>query len=308
MEQELPSFSVVIPTYGRPGQLVACLDALTRVEYDRDRFDVVVVDDGGPASLDAVIARFGKQLNLRHIRQEHSGPARARNTGAASARGRFLVFIDDDCSPGPDWLRSLAVRFAREPGHGIFGRTVNAIPDNLWSGASQLLIDYLYSYYNADSCRSPFVAANNLALPADRFQAIGGFDTTFPGAGGEDRELCDRWLRNGLRLTYAPEMIVTHAHALSLPTFWRQHVHYGMGAFIYHRIRARRGWGRVKLESPQFYLNLMRFPFSQARGWRALVLAGLLLLSQAANAAGFFWLGMKELLAAHRRRWAQPDA
>jgi len=308
MAQELPFFSVVIPTYGRPGQLMACLEALTRIEYGRDRFDVLVVDDGGPVPMDGVIARFGEQLNLRHIRQEHAGPARARNTGAAGARGRFLVFTDDDCTPAPDWLRSLALRFAGSPDHGICGRTVNAIPDNLWSGASQLLIDYLYGCYNADSYRSHFFAANNLALPADRFQAIGGFDTTFPGAGGEDRELCDRWLRHGWRLTYAPEVIVAHAHALNLPTFWRQHVHYGIGALLYHRIRARRGWGRVKLESPQFYLNLVRFPFSQARGWRAVALAGLLLLSQVANAAGFFWLAMKELLATPRRRWVHPDA
>jgi len=308
MGQELPFFSVVIPTYGRPGQLEACLGALTRIEYGRDRFDVLVVDDGGPASLNEVVARFSERLNLRHIRQEHAGPARARNTGAASAKGKLLAFIDDDCRPDPDWLRRLAMRFAGTPDHGIFGRTVNAVPDNLWSGASQLLIDYLYGYYNADSGRSPFFAANNLALPADHFQAIGGFDTTFPSAGGEDRELCDRWLRKGLQLTYAPDVIVTHAHALSLPTFWRQHVRYGMGAFIYHKIRARRGWGRIKLENPRFYLNLVRFPFSRARGWRALVLAGLLVLSQAANAAGFFWMGMKELLAAHRWRWTQPDA
>lgn len=299
---ELPFFSVVIPTYGRPRQLMACLEALTRIEYRRDRFDVLVVDDGSPLPLDGVIARFGEQLNLRLIRQEHAGPARARNAGASSMRGRFLAFIDDDCTPAPDWLQSLALRFARTPDNGIGGRTVNAIPGNLWSGASQMLIDYLYGYYNAASGKSPFFAANNLALPADRFQAIGGFDTTFSGAGGEDRELCDRWLHHGWRVTYAPEAIVTHAHVLNLLTFWRQHVHYGVGALRYHRIRGLRGWGRIKLEGTRFYLNLVRFPFSQARGWRAFALSGLLLLSQVANASGFFWMGMKEFLAEPRRR------
>ena len=51
----------------------------------------------------------------------------------------------------------------------IGGRTVNALPGNPYSTASQLLIDYLYSYYNADSGQARFFTSNNLAVAAERF-------------------------------------------------------------------------------------------------------------------------------------------
>jgi len=45
----LPTFSVVIPTYRRPERLVACLRSLAALDYPRDRFEVIVVDDGSGA-------------------------------------------------------------------------------------------------------------------------------------------------------------------------------------------------------------------------------------------------------------------
>jgi GT2 family glycosyltransferase len=156
-----------------------------------------------------------------------------------------LAFTDDDCRPAPDWLSTLGVRFAGAPDHAVGGRTLNALPDNRYSAASQLLIDYLYAYYNANGGLARFFASNNVALPRDRFHAVGGFDDRWPLAGGEDRELCDRWLQGGHGMLYAPEAVVYHAHPLTLRTFCRQHFNYGRGAYYYHRARARGGGGRA---------------------------------------------------------------
>ncbi len=164
----------------------------------------------------------------------------------------------------------------------------SALPDNPYSTASQLLIDYLYSYYNAPPDQARFLTSNNLALPVALFRAIGSSDAGYPRAAAEDRDFCRRWLRHGQRLAYAPEAVVYHTHALTLRAFWRQHFNYGRGAFRFHRLRARRDQERFQIEPRRFYLNLLRHPFSQARGRRALLLASLLVLSQAANAAGFF--------------------
>ena len=41
-----PYFSVIIPTHARPDRLAACLEALANLDYPRDRFEVIVVDDG----------------------------------------------------------------------------------------------------------------------------------------------------------------------------------------------------------------------------------------------------------------------
>lgn len=223
MVQEQPFFSVIIPTFNRLEQLDICLQSFKILDYPRDRFEVIVVDDGSEMPIEPVVAPFRAQFALTLFTQPNAGPARARNTGAARARGKFLVFTDDDCAPVSDWLKTLTARFAKAPDCLIGGRTLNALPSNLYSTASQVLIDYLYMYYNIRSSRSSFFASNNLALPADRFHALGGFDTTFPLAAGEDREFCDRWLHHGYEMIYAPEALVYYAHKLTLPKFWRQH-------------------------------------------------------------------------------------
>jgi glycosyltransferase involved in cell wall biosynthesis len=289
MKQQQPLFSIIVPHYRRPERLGAFLHALVQLDYPRDRFEVVVVDDGSETPPETVVAYFHDRLDVVLLRQSHAGPATARNTGAARAKGKFLAFTDDDCAPAPDWLQALAARFTATPDRAIGGRTLNGLPDNLHSTASQMLIDYLYSYHDANPNQRCFFASSNLALSADRFHAVGGFDTTFPRAAGEDRELCDRWLYQGYRMTYAPEVRVYHTHALTFSTFWKQHFNYGRGAFHFHQLRTRRCQRGLRMEPLSFYLNMLRYPFLQVQGQQALLLAALLLVSQGANAAGFWW-------------------
>ena len=289
MGQHQPFFSIIVPTYNHSGELTACLQSVACLDYPRDRFEVIVVDDGSETSPESVVASFQGRLDVTLLTQPHAGPATARNTGAARAKGEFLTFTDDDCAPAPDWLQTLAVRFATAPQHAIGGRTLNELSDNPYSTASQLLIDYLYAYYNSDSNQARFFTTNNLAMPRDRFHNIGGFDTTFPRAAAEDRDLCDRWLQHGYRMIYAPEVLVYHAHALTFRTFWRQHFSYGRGAFRFHQARTRRGSGRLRVEPVSFYVDLLRYPISRARGMQALLFVVLLVVSQVANVTGFLW-------------------
>ena len=286
---DTPTFSIVIPTYNRPAQLNVCLQACARLDYPDDRFEVIVVDDGGSSSLDAMAARFHGVLKLKLLRQENAGPAAARNKGASEATGEYLAFTDDDCAPESNWLQELASQFSVSPDCVVGGQTINALSDNIYSTASQLLISYLYSYYNATPDQARFFTSNNLALPADRFRSVGGFDTSYPLAAGEDRELCDRWLHLGHRMAYAQGAMVYHAHPLTFTTFLRQHFHYGRGAYCFHQIRARRGNRRIKIEPLSFYRNMLVYPFSRTRGGWALILALSLVIAQVANAAGFFF-------------------
>ena len=292
-ESNLPFVSIIIPTYRRPERLAVCLQSLACLEYSRDRFEVIVVDDGSPTPPQSVVAEFSAQLDVRLLTQAHAGPAMARNTGAAKAKGEILAFTDDDCEPAADWLQQLAIRFATTPACAIGGRTRNALSENIFSTASQMLLDYLYDYYNADPSQSQFFASNNLALPADLFLTVGAFDSNFPHAAAEDREFCDRWILNGYRMIYAREVVVYHAHALTFRTFWKQHFTYGHGASYFHRVRRWRGQRRPGLEPPPFYLKLLHHPFSKSLSPRALLIAMLFMVSRIANAAGYFVCHLK---------------
>lgn len=289
MQPALPAFSIIIPTYDRPEQLRTCLKSLARLDYPRGRFEVIIVDDGSLTPLRPVTDAFRGRLDLTLHRQANAGPAAARNTGAARAEGDFFAFIDDDCRAAPRWLHAFATRFCKTPDRLVGGRTVNALPENPFSTASELLSRYLYRYYNRDPERARFFASNNMAVPARLFHKIGGFDAVTFHTTAEDRELCDRWRHYGYRMTYVPDAVAYHAHPLTLSGFCRQHFNYGRGAPPFHRVRAQRGHHYLIPEPPSFYWNLIRFPLGRSCGSVAWLHAALLGLAQAANAAGFFW-------------------
>jgi GT2 family glycosyltransferase len=279
-------FSIIVPTYNRPERLQGFLNQLVQLDYPSGGFEVVVIDDGSEPSLAPVVDQFSDRLNVVFLRQNHGGVAKGRHAGAVAARGRFLAFTDDDCLPAKDWLRKLEEALASRPNCAAGGRTVNALPQNDYSSATQALIGYLYNHFNADTARAGFFANNNMAMPRAIYHQIGGLDTTWPMC-GEDRDLCARWVDHGYPMVYVPEAIVHHAHDLSFSRFWRQHFNYGRGAYRFHKTRANRGNGQFKLERAAFYLKLPFAGFKEAGGLRGFRIAALLLVSQLANTAGF---------------------
>lgn len=274
-----PVVTVIVPTAGRPAQLARCLAALDRLDYPRDRLEVVVVDDGGTGEVQ------GDVRVIRHA--ERRGPGAARNTGAAAARGEVLAFTDDDCLPEPGWLRAVVAALAHGPGAAVGGRTVNALTSNRYAEASQHIQDLVYAHYNRDPDAARLFASNNLAVPREDFLAVGGFDESFRFA-SEDRDFCDRWRASGRTLRYAPEAVVRHAHDLDLSGFLAQHLAYGRGAARFHRQRERRGTGRLR-DDARFHLDASLYlrTLRLRPGRRAARTIALLSLWQAANATGY---------------------
>lgn len=271
-----PTVSVVIPTRDRPDRLARCLVALDA--QDELPLEVVVVDD---ASIDegAVDAAAGDRHRVRVVRAAGSGPAAARNLGAALARGDVVAFTDDDCRPGPGWVAALADGIAAGAA-AVAGPTRNGRPDDPYATASQLITDHL-----AEASRrrggAAFAPTSNLAVRRELFDRL-RFDESFPLAAGEDREWCDRLAAAGHDLAWAPEAWVEHHQQLSARGFWDQQVRYGRGAAHLRRIGAHRASG------PRFYGGLLRKALREGAG-----IAGLVLAAQVATARG---------LASERRR------
>ncbi|MGH9383475.1 MAG: glycosyltransferase family 2 protein [Vicinamibacterales bacterium] len=277
-------FSIIIPTFERPKALARCLDALCHLDHGAD-FEVLLVDDGGGIPLEPAVAAARGRLSLSLIRQDHAGPAAARNIGARHARGRWLAFTDDDCEPDPRWLSMLARRFAKQPDAMLGGRVLNGLKGNVYCAAHQLLVDYSARHLQRGT--KPFVASSNMAMPAKLFHEVGGFDTSFPFAGGEDRDLCARWRAAGYTLSDAPEAVVRHRHPLRLGSFCRLHFRYGRGARRFHGNTARRAGARVHLEPVGFYLGLLLSPLSNRPTLRSPFLCAALVLSQVCHAVGY---------------------
>lgn len=289
MSPQNPTFSLIIPTYERPAQLIKCLESITRLDYSKDEFEVIVVDDGSKNPPEQIVDSFSDRLNIMLFTQNNAGPAGARNTGAEKANGEFLAFTDDDCEPDKDWLNAFQKEFKRDPDIFLGGYTINSLTDNIYSAASQELINYLYSYYNTDRKNATFFASNNIAVRADLFKKIGGFDVTTLRATAEDREICDRWVYKGYKMTFTTDAVVYHSHAMTLKQFWRQHFNYGRGAYYFRKVRAIRGQEKVKLEPASFYSDLITYPFHREEVKQKSFISMLLIFSQVANALGFYY-------------------
>lgn len=285
-----PEFSIVIPTFNRPGPLRGCLEAIAGLAMDRDAFEVIVVDDHSPDSQRAVADEFAGQVNLVFFRQPvNQGPAAARNRGAELATGKYVCFTDDDCMPHEDWLTVFQRHLENGDEVMLGGHTINVLGDNAFSQASQVLVDYLYENLTTASGVPTFFTSNNICLPRQLFFETGGFDTGFPRAAAEDREFGHRFRAMGYDLVYTPAALVKHAHELGFRSYLRQHFFYGAGALQFRKLMQQNELQPPRIEPLKFYTGMMTHPFSRM-GWAsATVCAGLLLVSQLANTAGFFW-------------------
>jgi glycosyltransferase involved in cell wall biosynthesis len=280
------SISIVIPTRNRPDALDACLAALARQTLSPDLFDVFVVDDGGSVELGDVVDRHRESLRMTLSRRSHAGPAAARNAGAELAQGKVLAFTDDDCIPEPDWLAAITAAAGRFPGSIAGGRTENALVSNPSSEASQSVIAYMYADGLRRTGELPFVTSNNLALDRGLFEALGGFDESFPDAAAEDRDLSARCKAGGGSLVYAPAAVVRHAHPLDPRSLLRQYVAYGRGARLLSRSRPG-GHDAPGTRSPAFYTGMLVAPYRRHPPGRAVLVSSLVALTQIGTAIGW---------------------
>ncbi len=115
-----PRASVVIPTYNRPGQLRAVLDALARQSFPGQFVEVLVVDDGSRESYQEVIDQAWP-FRLSYIRQENLGEVHARNRGVSLAQSQWIVFLDDDIYVEPQYLAEMAAEHERYPDAVLLG-------------------------------------------------------------------------------------------------------------------------------------------------------------------------------------------
>jgi len=284
-----PVATIIVPSYGRKRQLRTCLDTLVRQSF-AEPWDVVVVDDGSPEPLAPLAAEFTGRLSLRVIRQDNAGPAAARNRAVQEARGEFVALTDDDCLPDPDWLTKLVQAVRERPGALVGGTTVNGCRQEVLASTSQLIIDMVYEHFNADLENAYLLTSNNMLCSRERFLELGGFDRSFPRAGAEDREFCDRWRMTGWPIVWRPEARIEHRHSQTLRQFVDLHYRYGRGARIYHGVRSRRGSGTMR-DDMAFHRRLVhrigtRLANEGSTVRQAQVVASLILW-QVANAAGF---------------------
>jgi GDP-L-fucose synthase len=112
--RERPRFSVIVPTLGNTTRLSRLLAALAAQASPAGGWELILAADG--ASLDPAVESAVRALGVHAtIVDGGGGPGASRNRGVAPARGEWLAFTEDDCTPAPDWLACAAARLAQVP-------------------------------------------------------------------------------------------------------------------------------------------------------------------------------------------------
>lgn len=193
--------TVVVPVRDGAAALPGLIDALSTQTMPRERFEIVIGDDG---SVDG--GTEGLESGDGWLRVTKGPPLTsyaARNRAAGLARGGVLAFCDADCRPEPTWLESGLAALA--DAEIVAGEIRHLAPGRrtVWA-----LLDMEMSLDQKRAVRSGKAMTANLFVRRDFFERLGGFDPSLPSGG--DFDFTDRAREAGARLVYSPEAPVSH--------------------------------------------------------------------------------------------------
>lgn len=220
------TLSVVIPTYNRCHVLVQTLEALERQSLARDRFEVIVVDDGSSDGTADTVQSRSTSLDLNVVRGQNGGLAAARNRGIERARGDVIVFLDDDVMPHEDFLHEHRLEHLKDSNIVVLG-SLPFHPDVvrssfLWYLDQVTFFDLFKDPEKYAQGRPPMPPMNgNSSVRREHLAQYGSYDVSFRQYGGEDLELGYRLQNSGLRFVYNPQAIGYHYHTKGFEAFCR---------------------------------------------------------------------------------------
>ncbi len=210
--------SVIIPVWNRCELTRDCLTALAKTT-EGVSWELIVVDNNSTDGTQAFLSSLAGDVQI--IRnQENLGFAKACNQGAQAARGKYLVFLNNDTVPLDGWLRAMVAEVDGHPEVGIVGSKLLYGDGTVQHAGvvflrSQLSPYHIYSKASADlpavnvrrECQ--VVTGACMLIRRKLFEEIGGFDEGFRN-GFEDVDLCLKAREKGFRVVYQSRSVLYH--------------------------------------------------------------------------------------------------
>jgi biofilm PGA synthesis N-glycosyltransferase PgaC len=223
IERIPPSVSIIVPVLNEASNIATCVDSLLAQDYPRERFELIVVDNGSSdASLDILSAYLPRLVLLQEAER---GAAAARNAGIAAAHHDIVAFIDGDCVAHNQWLIGL-VEPLEDPSIGVSGGTIQTLQP---ATEIELFGESLHDQALSCSEALPSASTANWASRTEDLRQIGGFDPEF--LAGEDSDLSIRMSQAGHGFRHQPTAIVYHRNQGSFGNLFREGYRHGF-AFV----------------------------------------------------------------------------
>jgi glycosyltransferase involved in cell wall biosynthesis len=252
--------SIIIPMFNSEKNILNTLEGLKN-QTIRD-FEVIIVDDGSTdlsfTLVDTYISRKGYTARL--LQEKNAGPAKARNLGAAHASGEIILFLDSDCITPDNWIEEMI----RPLGGNVVGSNCGYKVLN----AQYLIARYIdyeiaYRHKKLKNKKINTVGTYSACILKQVFEEIGGFDTTYKSASGEDFDLAFAISKLNYEIVFTDRTFVYHYHPDSMKKFLKQQ--YGRGywrfwMYIKHKDRILTGDSYTGMEAQvQFLLSNVFF-------------------------------------------------
>lgn len=199
--------SLVLATLGRDQELVDFLLSLHNQTY-KD-FELIIIDQNKDGKIDAIVESFRSRFELRHIKVDFTGNARARDYGIDLAQGRIVAFPDDDCIYSWDVLEKVVAEFAQHDKLSILvaGSYVDS-SDRFSIGVNSRKARYFSRWQMMGVEFTQFFDVQH--LDRRQFHLDHDFGIGSKYSGGEGFEMLYRLLRAGATAFYTPDIKIYH--------------------------------------------------------------------------------------------------
>ncbi len=210
--------SIIIPVFNKFELTKQCLTQLAEVTH-RVSYEVIVVDNASKDETGDFLSSLEGDVQIIS-NDSNRGFAKACNQGAKAAKGKYLVFLNNDTIPQDGWLSALVEEKEQHPDIGIVGskllypnRTIQhagvvfskkcLTPYHIFNGAP--------SDFPPANIRQEFqaVTAACFLIQREDFDSVGGFDEQFLN-GFEDVDLCLKIKESGKKVIYQPKSWLYH--------------------------------------------------------------------------------------------------
>lgn len=208
--------SICICTFRRPELLDQLLAALTEQSCDALRIEVVVVDNDPAHSAAPVLrdwqSRFPAPLHVRH--ESTPNIAQARNAAVHTAQGEWVLFIDDDEAPDPDWIRHLVATQREYHADAVFAPVLPRYRDDTPAWIREGDFFNRRRFATGTVITTKDTRTGNVLIRRSKLMAVsspngGPFDAAFGRTGAEDTMLFRDMLEHGAKFVWCDEATVS---------------------------------------------------------------------------------------------------
>ncbi|MEI6135515.1 MAG: glycosyltransferase, partial [Desulfomonile sp.] len=217
-----PDVSIVIPCFGKVIYTLNCIKSLV-THSSKYSFEIIVVDDCSQDNTAGLMSRLDFLNNIRNKR--NLGFIGSCNAGASSAKGKYLVFLNNDTIVLPGWLDELYDTFVNFPNAGLVGSKLLYSDGRLQEAGCIIWNDGSASNYGRrDDQNKPeynyarqvdYCSGASIMIRRELFNELGQFDEAYAPAYAEDADLAFKVRVAGRQVWYQPLSSLIHFEGIS---------------------------------------------------------------------------------------------